>query len=164
MPNQDQSTNTMMQGAFVPVDETQGQYALMISGATTGAQGVPIETSLPVAARSTSITGTGEVAAPGAGVVIAQTAALDQGTWRIDIHSAISGTTSVSLEADNMELFLAGVSKTRIINSVPETAGASMVHTTTLQYDGAGVISVRANAAATAGSRYSVTIVCTRIN
>lgn len=162
--SQPESKDTMLHGSFVLIDEATKAYALRVSGLTSGSGGVPIETSIPVSARSTSITGTGEVVSPAAGGVIAQTAALEQGTWDIEIYSAVSGTTSVGVEVDNMEITLAGVAKTRIINSVPEGTGSSFQATTRLRYDGAGVVAVRANAIGTVNARYSVTIVCTRIN
>lgn len=164
MPNQDQSLNTMFQGAFVPVDEAQGQYALQVSGATTGSQGVPIETAIPVAARQTSIKVSGEQSAPGAGVDICATPALEQGTWDIEIFSTIGGTTVAALESFNMEVLNAGVSYCRVINPVPGTAGCSGAGYLKYRYDGAGIITVQAAEAATASSYYAATIVCTRVN
>jgi hypothetical protein len=155
----------MLQGAFVPVNAANGTYALMVSGPTDGNQGLPIETSIPVVTRSTSIMDSGKVAAPAAGGIIAATAALAQGTWELNFVATIVGTTVAATEVDNMEIYLNGVATDeRIIIPVPGTSGAVGNGELKMRYDGAGIVSVRANAAATAGSTYACTIVATRVN
>lgn len=158
------STNTKLNGALVLVDAATGRYAMQMSGLGSGDQGVPIETSLPVSARQTSVIASGEQAAPGVGVDIAATAALEQGTWEIEITTAIGGTTVAALEAYNMEVLFGGVSKGRVINPVFGTTGGSGTGHFKARYDGAGVILVQAAEAATASSHYVATIVATRIN
>lgn len=158
------STNDKLHGALVLVDAATGKYAMQISGATSGDQGVPIETSIPVAARQTSIIASGEQAAPGVGTDVAATVALEAGTWDIEITSLIGGTTVAALEAFNLEVLFNGVSKGRVINPVFGTTGASGTGTFRARYDGAGIILVQAAEAATASSYYAATIVATRIN
>lgn len=158
-----QSINTMLQQAFASVGASDN-YALQISGVSGGDQASPIETSIPVAARATSIRDDGKVAAPGAGVNIAATAALDQGTWDIEVTTFIGGTTVSNLETDNMEVTNGGVAYCRVLNPVPGTTGATNRGGLKYRYDGAGIIAVRAVAAATASSIYSATIVATRVN
>lgn len=158
-----ESLNTMFQQAFVSIG-AQDNYALQISGVSGGGTASPIETSIPVAARATSATGTGSVADPAAQETIAETAAIDQGTWDVAIRTVIAGTTVAALEIDNMEVVLDGVAKTRIMNPVPGTAGSTGPGEIQFRYDGDGVILVRAAAAGTAGSIYAATIVATRIN
>lgn len=162
--SQAESVNTMMQGAFVLVDANAGRYALQISGLTAGAGGVPIETAIPVVTRSTSVYATGKSSAPGAGTTVAQTTSLAQGTWDVEVTTFIGGTTVAATEIDNMELFLGAASQGRIVNAVPGTAGSSGAVRTKLRFDGTGVIAVKANGAATAGSIYVANIVVTRIN
>jgi hypothetical protein len=154
----------MFQGSFVLIDDATKAYALRISGLTSGTGGVPIETAIPVVARTTSIIASGEQSAPGVGVDIAATTALDAGTWDIEITTAIGGTTVAALESFNMEVLFAGVSKGRVINPVPGTTGASGPGYFKARYDGGGIITVQAAEAATASSYYAATIVCTRIN
>jgi hypothetical protein len=158
------TVNDKLTGALVTVDANSGKYAMQISGATSGDQGVPIETSLPVSARQTSIVASGEQAAPGAGVDIAATTALDSGTWEIEITAMIGGTTVAALEAFNMEVLFNGSSKGRLINPVPGTTGATGPGYFKARYDGAGIILIQAAEAATASSYYAATIVATRIN
>ena len=158
------TVNDKLHGALVTVDAATGRYAMQISGLGSGDVATPIETSIPVAARQTSIIASGESAAPGAGVMIAQTTALEQGTWDIEIKSAIGGTTVAALEAFNMEVLFNGSSKGRIINPVFGTTGGSGIGEFKARYDGAGIIRVNANEAATAASHYVATIVCTRVN
>lgn len=158
------STNTKLNGALVTVDEAAGKYAMQISGATSGDQGVPIETSIPVSARTTSIIASGEQAAPGVGVDIAATAALASGTWDIEITTLIGGTTVAALEAFNMEVLFNGASKGRVINPVFGTTGGSGLGYFKARYDGAGIVLVQAAEAATASSHYAATIVATRVN
>lgn len=157
-----ESLNTMFQQSFVDVGG--GSYALQTSGVSGGGTASPIEIAIPVAARSTSATDDGKVAAPAGSAVIAATGVLDQGTWDVEISTFIGGTTVASLEIDNMEITHAGVAYRRIINPVAGTTGATSNAVTRYRYDGAGVIGVRANAAATAGSIYAATIVATRVN
>jgi hypothetical protein len=152
----------MFHGSFVNVGATG--YALQVSGVSGGGTGSPIETSIPVVARSTSKVDDGKVAAPGAGVNIAATAALAQGTWDVEVTTFIGGTTVANTEMDNMEVTHGGVAFCRVLNPVPGTAGASNPGFLRYRFDGNGVIAVRAVAAATAGSIYTATIVCTRIN
>jgi hypothetical protein len=159
---QEESLNTMFHDAFVSVGGTS--YALQVSGVSGGDSGSPIEISIPVAARATSIRDDGKAAAPGAGVNIAATAALEQGTWDIEISSFIGGTTVANLEIDNMEVTHAGVAYCKVINPVPGTTGATDRGGLKYRYDGAGVIAVRATAAATASSIYAATIIATRVN
>lgn len=162
---QAQSANSMLQGAFVPISVANGTYALMVSGPTDGNQGLPIETSIPVVTRSTSVMASGKIAAPAAGGVIVATAALAQGTWELAFVATIVGTTVAATEVDNMEIYLNGVATgERIIIPVPGTSGAVGNGELKMRYDGAGVISVRANGAATAGSTYACTVIATRIN
>lgn len=158
------STNTKLNGALVSVDPTTGRYALQVSGLGSGDIGTPIETSIPVAARQTSIRASGEQTAPTAGTDICATAALDQGTWEIDIHAAIGGTTVAAMEAFNVEVLNAGASYSRVIVPVPGTAGGSGVGHLKYRYDGSGVITVQAAENATAASHYCASIVATRIN
>lgn len=153
-----------LHGALVTVDAATGRHAIQVSGLGSGDVATPIETSIPVAARQTSIIASGEVAAPGAGALVAQTAALEQGTWDIEIKTAIGGTTVAAMEMFNMEVLFNAVSKGRIINPVFGTTGASGIGEFKARYDGAGVIRVQANEAATASSHYAATIVATRVN
>lgn len=159
---QAESRDTMFQNAFVKVSD--GVYALQVSGLTSGTQGVPIETSIPVVARATSIRVSGEQNAPGAGVDIAVTPALDAGTWEIEITSTIGGTTVAALESFNMEVLNNGVSYCRVINPVPGTAGCVGQGHLKYRYDGGGPITVQAAEASTASSYYAATIIATRIN
>lgn len=159
-----ESLNSMFHGAFVLVDAATKRYALQISGATAGSQGVPIETTIPVVARATSIMASGEAAAPIAGADIAATAALDAGTWDIEITAAIGGTTVAALEMFNMRVLANGVDKGRVIVPVPGTSGCTGNGTLKFRYDGAGVITVEAAEAATAASHYAATIVATRVS
>lgn len=157
-----ESTNTMFQNAFIKVAD--GVYALQVSGATAGAQGVPIEVSLPVAARVTSTMDTGKVAAPAANGVIATVGPLPSGTYEIEITTYIGGTTVANVEIDNMELRISGAVVERIINPVSGTTGATDVSKMKFKYDGASTVAVHANAAATAASIYTANIIATRIN
>lgn len=164
--SQAQSLQTMMQGAFVPVDVVNGVYAMQVSGATAGSQGVPIETSIPVAARVTSITDTTitTITAPGAGAAIATTTALPAGTYEVTVNSLISGTTA-DLEIYNMRLTVGAATISRIMNPVFGTTGSSGMATAKFKVDTAGgVASVVAVAAATAASKYWAQIIATRIN
>jgi hypothetical protein len=162
--SQPETLNTMFQGAFVPVDAANKVYALQVSGATAGSQGVPIETSIPVAARVTSVIDTNKVAAPGAGATIATVGPLTSGTYEVEITTFIGGTTVANTEVDNMELRIAGIAVERIINPVPGTTGATNTSKIKFKYDGASTVAVHANAAATASSIYTANIIATRIN
>jgi hypothetical protein len=161
---QPESLQTMLQGAFVLIDNATKSYGLKVSGLTAGEGGVPLETAIAFVARATSIRNSGEASAPGAAGLIAATPALDQGTWEIEITSTIGGTTVAALESFNMEVLNNGVGYARVINPVPGTTGCVGPGYLKYRYDGAGVIRVQANEAATAGSYYAATIVCTRIN
>ena len=157
-----ESLNTMFQQSFVDVGG--GSYALQTSGVSGGGSASPIEIAIPVAARATSIRDDGKATAPAAGANIAATAALEQGTWEIAVTTYIGGTTVANLEIDNMEVTHAGAAYCRVLNPVPGTTGATNKGELKYRYDGAGIVAVRAVAAATAASIYSATIVCTRIN
>jgi hypothetical protein len=158
------SSGSMQQGSFVPVDPTNGVYAQMISGPTGGNTAVPIEAAIPVSSRATSTFNTGKQAAPTAGTTIATLTVPAQGTYEIELHAFIGGTTVANVEIDNMELFVNGVSQGRVINAVAGTAGASGINRRVFRYDGNGTIAIKANAASTAGSIYVATISATRIN
>lgn len=158
------SVNDKLAGALVLVDATAGRYAMEVSGLGAGDQGVPIETSPPVASRTTSTFVAGKQAAPGAGTVIATLTVPAQGTYEINVNTFIGGTTVAATEIDNMELFINGVSVGKIVNAVPGTAGATDVARTRFKYDGNSTIIVKANAAATAGSVYAANIIASRIN
>jgi hypothetical protein len=147
-----ESVNTMFQNAFAVVDANAGQYAL-----TT-------EAALPVATRVTSVKVSGEQSAPGVGVDIAVTPALDAGVWDIEIFSTIGGTTVAALESFNMEVLNNGVSYCRVINPVPGTAGSTGLGRLKYRYNGSGPITVQAAEAATASSYYAATIIATRVN
>lgn len=162
--SQAESLQTMLQGAFVLVDAAKKIYALQISGLTAGDGGVPIETQLPFAVRTTSVIDTGKAAAPGAGAAIASVGPLPAGTYEVEITTFITGTTVANLESDNMELRIGGTPVERIINPVSGTTGATSQGKMKFRYDGAAAISVNANAAATASSIYMANIVATRIN
>jgi hypothetical protein len=158
------SINDKLAGALVTVDQNAGRYAIQVSGLGAADQGVPIESSIPVASRATSTFNTGKQAAPTAGTTIATLTVPAQGTYEIELHAFIGGTTVANVEIDNMELFVNGASVGRIINGVAGTAGAGGINRRVFRYDGNGTIAIKANGASTAGSIYAATISATRIN
>jgi hypothetical protein len=158
---QAQSLQTMMQGAFVPVDAVNGVYAMQVSGATAGSQGVPIETSIPVAARVTSITdtATAPVTTPGVGAAISTTTSLPAGTYEVVVNSMITGTPA-DADVPNMRLLIGATPITRILNP-----GGAVISTAKVKLDTAGgILSVVAVAAGTSGAKYWAQIIATRIN
>lgn len=171
MPSEPEALNTMFHDSFIKVAD--GEFALRTQTATGGASTVvafsqagtnnAVQSLLPSAARTNSITAAGKVTAPGAGVAIATTASLAVGTWDIDITTFIGGTTA-ALEIDNARFLVGAGAFATLINPVPGAAGATAnaKHSFRVQVATAGTVSVVANAAATAGAVYAANISATR--
>lgn len=177
-----ESTNTMLQNAFVKIGD--GNYALKTQGAGGGSGGTvsldpagntvkidqtgannATQSLLPTAARVNSTCANGKVTAPAAAAAICTTASLAVGTWDVEAIAFIGGTTVAATEVDNIELRLGASKITTVIVPVPGTAGANANGSVRvrIQVGTAAAVSLNATAAATASSIYVGQITATRV-
>lgn len=149
-----ESLSSMLQNSFSKVSD--GNYRLKTESTP----------AIPTIQQSTSTTDTttNPITSPSAGATIASTASLAAGTWEVEVHSFITGTTATS-DSTNMRLTLGATPITRILNPVVGTSGANGLGRTKVrvQVASASSISVITVSAGTTGSIYSANIVATRI-
>jgi hypothetical protein len=168
-----ESINTMWQNSFVKIND--GEYALQVSGAPASGN-VPVSISqtgtdnavqslLPIAARATSATGSGQVTSPGAGIAIAGTPSIGLGTWDIEATGFVTWTTVPGLDSLNMEIKQGGNNLGRILVPVGGTTGAvsNGIFRQRIQVTIASAVSVHAIVAATTDAIYIATISATRV-
>lgn len=117
---------------------------------------------------TSSVAGAGTVSAPTLGATIATIASgsLPVGLYDVEVWSGMNGTLSAGVDTSNMGL---KVGNTTVIASICNVVSGTSNPSTgplklRLALDGASAITVFAVAAANAGSRYTATILATKVS
>ena len=145
-------------------DYMYAYYQRVVTGNASMSGAINVSRAAVGVEATTALTGSGTVAAPGAGVAVAAINGVATGTYEIEVTTFISGTTA-AVDATNMQFRISGAAHATILNPVPAAAGATGLGTfrTRVNLSSVTSLSVHAIAAATAGSSYSATIVAQKI-